>query len=192
MAMTTHHLFPMDGYEDYGYPVQQHDPPDFDHFVQMAIVDHDVAHPILTNSAHTHLWLVDSGATNHYTAVRNLLHNFQPIPPVPILTRRGHIFAKRVGHITIQLPIGLVTVRNVMWILDLTGHASLLSVPQLAHNGCKITFEADVCQIYKGGYLLASADFNGKAYYLDVQVQNPFPHQVQSSHQESLHLMLAW
>ena len=178
MAMTTHHSNPTDGYEDYGYPVQQHDPPDFDHFAQMAIVDHDAAHPIPTNSAPTHLWLVDSGATNHYTAVRSLLHDFQPMPPVPILTGRGHIFAKGVGHITIRLPIGLVTVRNVMWIPDLTGHASLLSVPQLAHNGCKITFEADVCQIYKGGYLLASADFNGKAYYLDVQVQHPFPHHV--------------
>ena len=63
-----------------------------------------------------------------------------------------------------------------MWIPDLTGHASLLSVPQLAHNGCKIIFEAAVCQIYKGGYLLASADFNGKAYYLNVQVQHPFHH----------------
>ena len=183
MAMITHHSNPTDGYDDYGYPVQPHDPPDFDHFAQMAIVDHGATHPMPTNPittdpTHTHLWLVDSGATNHYTAVRTLLHDFQPMPPVPILTGRGHIFAKGVGHITIRLPIGLVTVRNVMWIPDLTGHASLLSVPQLAHNGCKITFEADVCQIYKGGYLLASADFNGKAYYLDVQVQHPFPHHI--------------
>ena len=158
-----------DGYDDYGYPVQPHDPPDFDYFAQMAIMDHDDS-----TQVPTHLWLVDSGATNHYTAVHNLLHDFKPIPLVPILTGCGHIYAKGVGHITIHLPIGFVTVRNVMWIPDLTGHASLLSVPQLAHNGCKVTFEADLCQIYKGTYLLATADFNGKAYYLDIEIQHPF------------------
>ena len=169
MAMTTQHTFIPDGYEEYGYPVQPHNTTDFDHFAQMAIMDQDYP-----STASTHLWLVDSGATNHYTAIRSLLQEFRSIPPVPILTGRGHIYAKGVGHITIHLPIGFVTVRNVMWIPDLTGHASLLSVPQLAHNGCKITFEADLCQIYKGGYLLATADFYGKAYYLDVEIQQPF------------------
>ena len=149
---------------NFGYPVQPHSVPDFDHFAQMAVSDDPVS------STNTHLWLVDSGATNHYTALCSLLQDFSAIKPIPVLTGRGYIFARGVGNINIRLAIGLVTVKNVMWIPELAGHASLLSVPQLAHSGSKITFEADLCQIYKNDYLLATASFNGKAYYLDVEV----------------------
>ena len=145
--------------DQFDFPVQPHDPLGYHHFAQMAIADPQHTH---------HLWLVDSGATNHYIAVKELLINYQDINAIPILTGRGYIYARGIGNLTMQLSIGPVTIQKVMSVPDLAGYASLLSVPQLANNECKIIFEADVCQIHREGYTLAIASFNGKAYYLDL------------------------
>ena len=158
MALDTNET---DRNDQFDFPVQPHHAPDYDHFAQMAIANEH-------RPSNTHLWLVDSGATNHYTAFRDLLLDYQELDPIPILTGRGYIYARGIGNITIHLSIGPVTIQNVMWVPDLAGQASLLSVPQLAHNGCKIVFENDLCQIHRNGYTLATASFNGKAYYLDL------------------------
>lgn len=94
---------------------------------------------------------MDSGPTNDYTTLCELLQDSSPIKLIPILPGHGYIYARGVGPINMHVIIVHVTVKKVRWIPELAGHASLLSVPQLDHNGCRITFEADICQICKNG-----------------------------------------
>lgn len=56
-------------------------------------------------------WLIDSGASNHFTANRNILQNFQFIPPERIRTGNGAIIAYGIGDVTIDLPYGRTTIQ---------------------------------------------------------------------------------
>lgn len=115
-------------------------------------------------------WLVDSGATNHYTAKKDILEVFTGLsPPIPILTGRGYTFAYGKGNARVQLPMGEAIIEGVMWVPDLVGHASLLSVPQLTRSGCRVVFEKDTCEIYNAENLIARAGYRGHAYCLDEQ-----------------------
>ena len=155
------------GFPDYGFPIEPSHPPDFDQFCHMASNDPTTTTPLPTG-AHIGDWLIDSGATNHYTSRFQLLHNFRPLQDIPILTGKGYIFARGIGDISIHLSVGAATVRNVLWVPELAGVASLLSVPQLTRAGCTVIFKDHICQIFMHSTLLANASFRGKAYYLDV------------------------
>jgi len=113
-------------------------------------------------------WLVDSGASNHYTARKDILYDFIPIDPIWIMTGKGYISANGIGHVIVHLSIGKVIIKNVMWVSELKGFASLLSVPQLTDNGFKITFEWDDCEILHRNQLIVKGTKKNKVYYLDV------------------------
>ena len=97
-----------DSHPDYGFPIEPSHPPDFDQFCHMAS-DCDDAHAASIGD-----WLIDSGATNHYTSHYQLLHNFRPLQDIPILTGKEYVFARGIGDISIHLSVGAATVRNVL------------------------------------------------------------------------------
>ena len=142
---------------DFQYPVQDCPPPDPAYFLMMA-----------TPALATGRWLIDSGASNHYTANRDDLHNFTSIQPIWIMTGKGYIAARGIGHVYLNLTIGTVVVTHVLWVPELHGLASLLSVPQLAENGFNIIFDRHSCSILYSGQVVATGSRQDKAYYLNV------------------------
>ena len=74
-------------------------------------------------------WLIDSGASNHYTPLHHILTEFYSIPDVQIMTDNGLITAKGIGNITLHTSVRLRTVYDVMWVPKLTGKHNLLSIP---------------------------------------------------------------
>jgi len=67
---------------EYGYPVQTREPPPHKHFMYMALYDaetSDATNAAIQLTTDIGEWLVDSGATNHYTSKRNILQDFREI-----------------------------------------------------------------------------------------------------------------
>ena len=118
-------------------------------------------------------WLIDSGASNHYTANRDDLHNFTSIQPIWIMTGKGYIAARGIGHVYLKLTIGIVVVTHVLWVPQLHGLASLLSVPQLTENGFNVIFDRHSCSILYSGQVVATGSRQEKAYYLNVDLDSP-------------------
>lgn len=148
---------------EFHYPVQQREPPGPDYFMMMV-------HSLPDNSpvSGVEQWLVDSGASNHYTSKKELLCDFTPIPPIRIMTGNGFISAHGIGHVIVYLSIGKVFIRNVMWVPALDGCASLLSVPQLTDNGFRVVFDDSGCEIRYRNNLIAKGVRRNKAYYLEA------------------------
>lgn len=115
-------------------------------------------------------WLIDSGATSHYTVDRAILQNFKIIPSVEISTGKGGIYALGTGEVTLQLPAPLscVIVKEVLWVPDLAGYSNLLSVPQLTQAGYWVLFEDRWSYMYKDNKAVALGSFRNRAYYLDT------------------------
>ena len=119
-------------------------------------------------SSDTCQWLIDSGASNHYTSRLEDLIDFTPIKPIGIMTGKGYIAARGIGHVRVLLKAGLVLITHVMWVPELKGFANLLSVPQLTENGFKIAIERDVCEISYRLSVYATGHIDNRAFYLDV------------------------
>ena len=70
------------------------------------------------------MWLIDRGASNHYTSLRHILSDFKPIPRVKIITGKGYVTAVGIGNVTLHTSVGLGTVFDVVAVLAM---ASLIS-----------------------------------------------------------------
>ena len=114
-------------------------------------------------------WLIDSGASNHYTASRHILTDFHLIPDIQIMTGKGLIAAKGMGNVTLHTSVGLRTIFDVMWVPDLTGKHNLLSIPQLIAKRCTIQMTLDGVTI-RGptGVLLIEGAFSGKGFLVQM------------------------
>ena len=93
-------------------------------------------------------WLIDSGASNYYTSLRHILTDFRPIPDIAIQTGSGIITGKGIGNVTIHSTLGIRKIHDVIWVPQLAGHHNLLSIPQLARKGCKVTMSGPTATIY--------------------------------------------
>ena len=114
-------------------------------------------------------WLIDSGASNHYTSLRHILTDFHSIPDVQIMTGKGLIAAKGIGNITLHTSMGLRTVYDVMWVPELTGRHNLLSIPQLISKGCTIQMSSKGVRIVNhAGITLVTGSFTGKGFLVDM------------------------
>ena len=114
-------------------------------------------------------WLIDSGASNHYTASRHILSNFRVTPDVPIMTGKGVIAAKGIGNVCLHTSVGIRTVYDVMWVPELTGCHNLLSIPQLISKRCSIRMTIDGVTIHGPmGVLLMEGVFSGKNFLVKM------------------------
>ena len=115
------------------------------------------------------MWLIDSGASNHYTSLRHILSDFRPIPRIRIITGKGYVTAVGIGNVTLHTSVGLRTVFDVMWVPELTGPHHLLSIPQLISKRCDIRMSIGGASIYnKDGILLVEGVFTGKGFLIKM------------------------
>jgi len=75
---------------EYGYPVQQREPPGLEYLMVMMMTFPN------TSNRENDLgqWLFDSGASNHYTVRKKILYDFTSIGPIWIMTGKGYISAR--------------------------------------------------------------------------------------------------
>lgn len=76
-------------------------------------------------------WLINSGASNHYTSNKNILSEFVTCNDIQVMTGGGLVQAKGKGNVTLHTSEGIQKVFDVLWIPDLAGANNLLSMPQL-------------------------------------------------------------
>lgn len=118
-------------------------------------------------------WLIDSGASNHFTNKKHLLSDYRDCADEWILTGNGFIVAKGIGNITIHSSLGLRTIYDVLYVPDLAGHSNLLSIPQIVQKGCKINISKGGCKIFADdteSVLLLEGTFSGKGFLVDMSV----------------------
>ena len=92
------------------------------------------------------------------------------------MTGKGYIAAKGIRHVILHLAIGKVVITHVMWVPELKGFASLLSVPQLTENGFKVSFDNKSCEVSQDNKLFAIGSKINRAYYLDVHSNSTVHH----------------
>lgn len=155
---------------EFPYPVASNAINPYGYFLSMAVLqDPPIVNQLqVFRTELSSLWLIDSGATNHYTASRSLMKNFRAIVPVKVTTANGDVHAKGVGDVEVRLTNGPMLIKDVMWVPELGGCSNLLSVPQLTKAGIAICFDKDIARFIKDGRIITTGSFVGKAYYLDT------------------------
>lgn len=116
-------------------------------------------------------WLLDSGASHHYTCDRSLFTSYRDISPTKVATASGYVSAQGIGDITLHLSCGPVSISNVMWVPDLSTNTYLLSLGQLTALGLEFRFQDHGCYIFRAGSLWGTAARHNFVYY--VQESSP-------------------
>ena len=86
--------------------------------------------------------MLDSGASNHYTASRSVFVSFRKTPRIPIETASDTLYGAGIGDVILHLTCGSIRVTDVMFVPDMIPHTSLISVGQLESKGITFTIDA--------------------------------------------------
>ena len=124
-------------------------------------------------------WLIDSGASNHYTSSRYILADFQHTPDIAIQTGSGVVYGKGIGNVTIHSSLGLRKINDVIWVPQLAGKHNLLSIPQLVRKGCKVTMSGTSAAIFSDDsekLKLLEGIFRKKGYFIQMSLCNQTTH----------------
>ena len=62
------------------------------------------------------MWVIDSAASNYFTAMRDNICNFKEILPVNVLTGNGIILGLGRGDIMLATKLGDRLVQDVIWV----------------------------------------------------------------------------
>lgn len=111
-------------------------------------------------------WLLDSGASNHYTSDVHLLPEVHSIPPTPVETTNKLIYATTNGTIFLHLTCGTISITNVITVLDLLRNTHLISIGQLESEGLEFDMRNRKCYMFKLGALWVVAPSQNFVYYL--------------------------
>ncbi|KAB2632504.1 DNA polymerase zeta catalytic subunit-like [Pyrus ussuriensis x Pyrus communis] len=129
---------------------------------------------LLTNSND---WFVDTGATRHVCADRNLFVTYQSVDGGENLYM-GNATASAVagkGKVTLKLTSGKeLSLTNVLHVPDI--RKNLISGSLLSNKGFKIVFESDKFVITKGGISGAPHNLWGEALLAANTILNRIPH----------------
>ena len=111
-------------------------------------------------------WLLDSGASNHYTSNVHLLTDVHAIPPTPVETANKVIHATAKGTLILRLTCGMICITDVMYVPDLLPNTHLISIGQLESKGLEFHMRNRKCYMFKLGALWAVAPRENFVYYL--------------------------
>ena len=111
-------------------------------------------------------WLLDSGASNHYTSDVHLLTDVRSIPPTPVETANKVIYATAKGTLVLHLTCGTISITDVMYVPDLLPNTHLISIGQLESKGLEFHMRNRKCYMFKLGALWAVAPRENFVYYL--------------------------
>lgn len=115
-------------------------------------------------------WYIDSGASLHMCRERKWMYNVSPSTVNNIKVADNKTVAvEGCGSVNLQIRDSdgkpqVIQVRNVLYVPSLT--TNLLSVSQMAKNGCEIKFEKDSCKIYQNRKLILTASQHNNMYVL--------------------------
>ena len=141
-----------------GVPCTPFDTPHFEHACMMRST------PLPTSSCR---WLLNSGASNHYTSNRDYFITFDSSPPIPIETAGGIVYGCGRGDILLPLTCGTIRISNVIHVPSMNARTNLISIGQLESQGLEFTFKRGYCYVWKGGSLWAVASRVSNVYVLD-------------------------
>ena len=128
-----------------------------------------------SQSYNSHGWIVDSGASNYMTQVKEFLVNYEDFDnPQKVSMGDGRtVEAHGRGNIHFKMILEnnmprKVTMCNVLYVPKLT--CNLFSVRATVTMGNTVKFENDSCWIYdRNGLLLGTGSLFGKLYYLKYE-----------------------
>ena len=118
-------------------------------------------------------WVLDSGASNHMTGNRGLLHDFRAVR-VPWSIKFGNGDEGKVtglGEVILKTSAGdEVTLRKVLYVPELT--TSLLSVGKATFQA-KVVFKADRCELAKDDRVVLTATSEANLYRVRATATRP-------------------
>lgn len=111
-------------------------------------------------------WMLDSGASNHYTSNRNCFISFHTSNPIPVTTAGGTIYGHGRGDIILNLSCGPIRITDVIYVPEMSKDTQLISIGQLESKGLEFTFRNGKCYVWKNGSLWAVATRSNNVYLL--------------------------
>ena len=117
-------------------------------------------------------WIIDSGATQHMTFMRNNLEDYVEFknPSVVNLGDNRSILAYGKGTYRVTAVVDgklqKIALRDVLYLPELD--KNLLSVCAMVKLGAVVSFENDLCKITRNSKLLAVGVIRGKLYVLKI------------------------
>ena len=122
-------------------------------------------------------WLVDSGASSHFSPFQHLFLSLTPCqPPVRILTGNGYITSLFRGTIPLVIMVGDVVrklnLQNVLYVPELQSKVNLFSVVVLADNNIHSNFGPHDVKFELDGQLLASGSRIGNSWWLNANIRS--------------------
>lgn len=120
----------------------------------------------LTSNSAPSGWMLDSGASNHYTSNRDCFISFEPSNPIPVVTAGGTIYGHSRGDIVLNLTCGSIRITGVIYVPEMAKDTQLISIGQLESKGLEFTFKNGQCFVWKNGSLWAVATRSNNVYLL--------------------------
>ena len=123
-------------------------------------------------------WLVDSGASSHFSPFRHLFLSLERIePPVKILTGNGYVLAGFKGPIPLIIKvddrIDLLHLEDVLYVPSLQSRVNLYSIVVLADKGIHSTFGPHHVRFTTAeGVLLAAGTRYGNSWWLTADIHS--------------------
>lgn len=131
-------------------------------------VDHSCMARDGENATPSGKWMLDSGASNHYTSDKSCFVTFELISPIRIETASEIIYGQGRGEIILTLNCGTIRIPDVIYVPKLVKDTNLLSVGQLESRGIEFRFKNGKCYMWKQGSLWAVAPRVNNVYYLEL------------------------
>lgn len=132
----------------------------------------------------SHLWILDTGATNHIAFDSTSFLSYKTIVPIHVSLPNGtHVTISISGSVAISPAL---TLHNVLHIPSF--HVNLLSIAKLVqHNDCIVHFTNDSCRILQNHskVMIGTTKLHISLYVLD---SSPHNHACHSSVQNSSNL----
>jgi len=110
-------------------------------------------------------WIIDSGASRHLTARRELLHDYISIVPTSITIGNGKdITAIGQGNISLHTATGTISLAAVLFVPDIG--SNLISVASIVDQGFQVEFTKTVCIVSQGTTARVIGKRQGNVYFL--------------------------
>ena len=117
-----------------------------------------------TTSSPNSSWMLDSGASNHYTSNKEHFMTFENTAPIPIETASTIVYGYGKGDIVLHLTCGTIRISDVIYVPSMNQHTNLLSIGQLEAKGIEFTFKSGRYFVCKTGGLWATATRRNNVY----------------------------
>jgi len=110
-------------------------------------------------------WIIDSGASRHLTARRELLEDYISILPTSITIGNGNdITAVGQGNMTLHTASGLISLSGVLYVPDIG--SNLLSIASIVDQGFTVEFSKSGCIVSKRNTERVIGKRQGNIYFL--------------------------